>query len=171
MTQEQQIALYEEARSLANIACWSIELQIHRLRKEETEIPEFVMQRVADFHFLLIAINRLRHAADLAAETIDIAREIKKFDQSLPAWRKMRNAMEHIDEYWQHKGRDPSVSAGGLPVFLFDEDAVTWCGVELKLETVRQASSRPFQAIQGQSPHAKNNRDQNSSRVERNECG
>ena len=54
MTQEQQIALYEEARSLANIACWSIELQIHRLRKKEAEIPEFVMQPVADFHFLIM---------------------------------------------------------------------------------------------------------------------
>ena len=161
MKQEQQIALYEEARSLANIACWSIELQIHRLRKEEAEIPEFVMQRVADFHFLLIAINRLHRAAKLANNAIDhkLSSQIKEFKQSLPGWKEIRNVMEHIDEYWQHKGHNSSVSTGALPVFLFDNDIVTWCGVELNLETVRQASSRLFQAIQDKSPYAKRHKD------------
>lgn len=117
MAQEQQIALHEEARNLANIACCSIELQIHRLSKEEAEIPEFVMQPVVVFHFLLIAINRLRVAADLVSKTIDISRQIKEFDKSLPEWRKMRNVMEHIDEYWQNKKRKFPASKGELPVF------------------------------------------------------
>ena len=158
MKQEQQIALYEEARSLANIACWSIELQIHKLRKRGFEIPEFVKQPEADFHFLLTAISRLRRAADLANETIDIAFEIEKFDQSLPGWRKMRNAMEHIDDRWQSERYDFPASKGVLPVFSFD-DPVKWCGVELNLETVRQASSRLFQAIQDKSPYAKRHKD------------
>lgn len=172
MTQEKQIALYEEARRLANIACWSIELQILRLRKGEAEIPEFVMQRVADFHFLLIAINRLRRAAVLVSATIDILRQkeefdqsIKEFKESLPESKNMRDVMEHIDDYWQGKGRVSSVSAGDLAVYLFDDDSVTWCGVEFNLGTVRQASSRLFQAIQDMSPHVKHNRDQIQARV------
>ncbi len=161
MKQEQQIALYEEARSLANIACGSIELQIHRLRKREFEIPEFVMQPIADFHFLLTAINRLHRAANLANTAIDrkLSSQIKEFGQSLPDWEKIRNTMEHIDDRWRNEKCKFPASKGELPVFLFGNDIVTWCGVELNLETVLQASSRLFQSIQDISPHAKHNKD------------
>lgn len=151
---EQRITCYEEGRRLANIACWSIELQICRLTRGKTEIPEFVMQPIADFHFLLIAINRLRRAADLVNKAIDISPQIDEFDQTLPGLIKMRNIMEHIDNYWQRKGHDPSVSPGELPNFAFS-NVVAWCGEELDLETVRKASSRLFQAIQDVSTHAK----------------
>jgi hypothetical protein len=117
MEQEKRIALWEEANRLANIACWSIELQIKRLEREEPEISEFVLQQVADFHFLVTAISRLRRAADLACRAMDISPQIKDFDSSVDGWRKMRNALEHIDRYWESKGHDNSVRPGELPVF------------------------------------------------------
>ena len=161
MTREQRIAWYEKARSLANIACFSIELQIHRLRKGEPEIPEFVMQPVADFHFLLTAIKRLHRAANLANNAIDrkLSSQIKEFGQSLPDWEKIRNTMEHIDGRWQNGKSKFPASKRELPGFSFSDDLVEWCGVKLNLETVMQASSRLFQAIQDMSPYAKHNKD------------
>ena len=106
---ERTVAVYEDARILANMAVWAVQLQINRLRSEKNEIPEFVMQHVVDFHFLVTALTRLRKAAELVAAFSDISREIKQFDDALPDLPKIRNVQEHIDEYRLGKGYNKKI--------------------------------------------------------------
>jgi hypothetical protein len=145
------IALWEEALSLANTACWAIELQIKRLASDEPEIDEFILQQVVDFHFLVVAISRLRRAADLACEAADISDQIRHFDSALSGWRKMRNALEHIDDYWRHKGRDESIRVSGLPVFEFGP-VIRWLDTALDLDMCRRESFALFQSIKKNPP-------------------
>lgn len=151
MQKVQQVTLWEEAKSLANIACWAIELQVERLQREEPEIDDFVLQNVVDFHFLVTAISRLRRAADLACKAVDISDQIRDFDKAVDGWRKMRNALEHIDDYWRHEGRDKSIEPGALPVFEFGP-VIRWLDTELDLDVCKRASSALFQAIKDCSP-------------------
>ena len=151
---ERIVATYEDARSLANIAVWSVELQIHRLKAEETEIPDFVMQPVVDFHFLVIALTRLRKAAELAAKTTDISAALKEFDETLPDLKKIRNVLEHIDEYRLGEGRNKNVKANELQTVILNHDQIFWSGYEINPVKALQASDRLFNAIKNSPPDA-----------------
>lgn len=144
---ERRLALYDEARALASNACWSVDLQMLRLKRGKVEISDFQQQPIADFLFLLTAISRLRRAADLASNVVDLKDDIESFDRSIPGWRKMRNAMEHIDDYWRHLGRDSSVAPGQLPVFGFGDDNIQWLDGEISLSGVQDQCTRLFSAI------------------------
>jgi hypothetical protein len=146
MERNQRITYWEEARTLANIACWSIELQVKRLRRNEPEIPEFVMQPVADLRFLVTSVANLRKAADLACQASDIAREIEEFDRAVPDWRRIRNAFEHIDEYWQQKGRDKTLKPGDLATITFGP-VIEWAGMRLDPQMTMTAAHNLFLAI------------------------
>lgn len=146
MESDQQAVYLEEAKSLANIARWSIELQIRRLERNEPEIPEFVLQPFADFHFLITAIAKLRKAADLACQASDISTQIEAFDDAVPDWRQMRNIFEHIDEYWQSKGRGAPVQPGALPVLILGS-VIQWADHELDLQKLLAAADTLYLAI------------------------
>ncbi|MEX2210674.1 MAG: hypothetical protein WD689_02785 [Gaiellaceae bacterium] len=96
-------AILERAFSLTNEAMFTVALQIRRLGSEEPEDKDFVMRWWADLQFLIVALRRLRRAAELAARVDDPSASVRKaialFDAELPALRVMRNVGEHIDEY------------------------------------------------------------------------
>jgi hypothetical protein len=54
----------------ANIANWSVHLQYRRLESSDPEDAAFVLRRWADFDFMIVALIRLRRAAQLAAPKI-----------------------------------------------------------------------------------------------------
>ena len=151
---ERIVAVYEDARVLANIAVWAVQLQIKRLRSEENEISEFVMQPVVDFHFLVTALTRLRKAAELVAEFSDIAREIKQFDDVLPDLSRIRNVQEHIEEYRLGKGHNKQVNANELLTIVFDHNRLVWLGYEIRVDDALQVSDCLFQAIRSNPPAA-----------------
>jgi len=148
MEKELRVTYWEEGKRLANFACWAIELQIKRLQQIEPEIPEFVMQPVADFHFLVTAIASLRKAADLACQASDITAQIEAFDDAVPDWRQIRNTLEHIDEYWQRKGRDKQLRPGDLATIKFGP-VIQWAGLRLDLKSTLAAANNLFVAIKG----------------------
>jgi len=147
---ERELALYEDARHWANLAMWSIELQLKRLGSEKREIEEYVMQPLADFHFLLTALCRLRNSALLVSKVADISDDIAEFDNQLPWLKRLRNVLEHIDEYRTGDGRDESVSIRSLQVFSYAPNYFEWLGERVDFAKSRSAGTYLFRAIQEQ---------------------
>lgn len=150
--EEKEISNYEDARHLANIGVWSVELQVERLKKEDQDDAEFVMRKAADFHFLVVALMRVRRAATLVSKSSNIKNAIGKFDKEVPSLRSMRNVLEHIDDYIDGKGRDTSVVIGELFIYAFGSDKVAWSKYEIDLEKALKASANLFKAIQENPP-------------------
>ena len=69
-------ATYERARRLANQALWTIDLQRRRLNSDEPEDAKFILRKWSDFHFLVVALTRLRRAAVLAEKVPEISQQI-----------------------------------------------------------------------------------------------
>lgn len=135
---------------LANRAAWSIELQIQRLSLGLREIEGFEMQPFVDFHYLLIAIGRLEKAAKLAGHVIDMSVRLELFKSQLPWLPKLRNAMEHIDEYQLGRGRDTSVRISDLHVFVGGASSMNWLDVEVEYKAIVQAASSLLEFIQAE---------------------
>lgn len=151
---ERIVAVYEDARSEANTAVWAIQLQINRLRSKDNGIPDFVLQPVVDFHFLVTALTRLRKMADLVSKFSNLAEAIKKFDETLPDLTYIRNILEHIDEYRLGKGRNINVDASALRTLSLDPDRIQWLGYEIKTNEALEVSDFLFEAIQANAPEA-----------------
>lgn len=96
-------AILERAFSLANEAMFTVALQVRRTRTTEPEDEVFVIRPWADLQFLVVALRRLRRAAELArkvpAAEQRMERAIASFDAELPALLVMRNVGEHFDDY------------------------------------------------------------------------
>jgi len=145
---KEDLAIYEDARHWANLAMWSIDLQIKRLSTGKFEISEFVMQPIADFHFLLTALTRLRESALLVSQVSDLSAEIFEFDRNLPWLKRLRNVLEHITEYRVGDGRDKRVHKSSLQVFMSDSDHMEWLGERVEYDKCKLACSALFKAIQ-----------------------
>lgn len=146
-------ATYERARRLANVANWSVHLQCRRLESSEPEDAAFVLRRWADFDFLIVALMRLRRAAQLAADLSELktapAPAIAEFDNSLPGLKDMRNVAEHIDEYAVDQGRKKTILRQSLEVSTMDADGPTlhWLETRLNARAAVRASETLFAAI------------------------
>jgi len=151
---EKIVAVYEDARSEANIAVWAIQLQINRLWSKDNEIPGFALQPVVDFHFLVTALTRLRKMADLVSKHSNISEAIKKFDETLPDLKKIRNVLEHIDEYRLGKGRNKDVSVNALRTMSLAPNRIEWLDYEIKTDEAIKVSDILFQAIKTNAPEA-----------------
>ena len=106
------------------------------------------MQPVADFHFLLTALNRLRESALLVSQVSDLSAEITEFDNQLPWLKRLRNVLEHITEYRIGSGRDKSVSLNSLQLFLSDSGHIEWLGGKVEYANCKLACSGLFKSIQ-----------------------
>lgn len=143
--------LYERSRRLSNIAVWTVEMQSNRLKRNESEDAKFTFRFWADLQFLIVALSRLRRAAQLAADVpelkIRVEQAIDAFDSSMPDLKKMRNVAEHIDDYARGKGRDKSVKASSLEVAGWDGDYLEWLGYKLNLKDALNESAKLFGVI------------------------
>jgi hypothetical protein len=83
-----ETATYERAIRLANIAVFTVDLQCRRLNSDEPEDGEFIFRKWADFHFLVVALTRLRRAAELDVKVKSIKSNIRaalqEFDSAIP---------------------------------------------------------------------------------------
>jgi len=144
-------AIYERARRLANLAMWSVKLQLRRLQSVEPEDEDFILRPWTDFHFLIMALTRIRRAAELAAKVPPIKpriREaIRQFDVALPNRKKMRDVAEHIDEYALDRGWDKNVSRKSLEVASCSGETWKWLGYEMDSKEALRASERLYEAI------------------------
>ena len=150
---ERVVALYEDGRSLANIAVWSVILQVKRLETSDTENSDFVQQPLADFHFLISALTRLRNAAELISKVAPLSSAIEKFDTALPDLKNIRNILEHIDDYRLGDGHNKNVKITDLQTYCFGE-TIEWLGYKLNLNDAKKSSEVLFESIKDNPPQA-----------------
>lgn len=152
------------ATSLASELMYTVALQVRRLESDEPEDKTFVLRWWADLQFLIVALCRLRRAAELAATADDENRGVRAaldaFDRRLPALAVMRNVGEHLDAY----GADSptrhrkSIDRRQLQVGTFDERTYRWLldergqWLELDVDDARDAAEELFSAIRHPSP-------------------
>ena len=144
-------ATYERARRLANQALWTIDIQRRRLNSVEPEDEKFVLRKWSDFHFLIVALTRLRRAAELAAKVPSIRANmrnaLKTFDTALPHLKKMRDVAEHIDDYAVDSGKDKDINRKSLEIGSCDGETWSWLGFGLNVDETLSASVTLFEAL------------------------
>jgi hypothetical protein len=142
-------AVSERALSLMNEAMFTVDLQTRRVRGREPEDEVFAMRWWADLQFLIVALRRLRRAAELGRHGLPETKEaiegaIRSFDGDLPDLAAMRNVGEHIDDYVRERGRLRDVERSGLQVGAFDGTTFQWLDRELNVDNARQAAERLY---------------------------
>lgn len=142
----------ERARSLANEAMFTVALQRRRVRSNEPEDDVFVMRSWADLQFFIVALRRLRRAAELAGLVTwakdSLALALRNFDHALPQLSVMRNVGEHIDDYAvdSSKRRHKDVDRCSLQVGSWD-GTYQWLGKSLNIDVAHKAAFTLFAAI------------------------
>lgn len=155
----ERVATYERARRLGNQALWTIDLQRRRLNADEPGDAKFILRRWSDFHFLIVALTRLRRAASLAAKVPPISTRmrnaLKTFDAALPHLKKMRDVAEHIDDYAVDGGKDRNISRKSLEVASSDGEIWQWLGFKIDASVALAASVALFGAMKDCAPLVK----------------
>ena len=142
---------FDRAQRLANIAVWTVDMQVRRLKGTEPEDEHFVLRKWSDFHFLIVALSRLKRAASLAAKVPEISGSMKDairaFNKALPELTKIRNVAEHIDDYVVGNGKDKSVKIPSLEVASIKDEELVWLGYSLNTKMALLASIDLFEEI------------------------
>lgn len=153
MNNPSDAATLERAYSLVNEAMKTVALQMRRARSSEPEDQTFAFRWWADLQFLMVALRRLRRAAELAATIPTVTKEItdalQKFDKSLPSLRVLRNVGEHIDAYAvdNEKRHHKDVTRYQLQVGKWDGTTYEWLDNKLNVDQAHEAAFQLHQAV------------------------
>ena len=83
----------------------------------------------ADWQFFIVALTRLRRAAEIALGVTSVKDEVRRavdaFDGALPV-RRMRDIAEHINDYALDRGRLPDVGRRALESGAFNDTTLRW---------------------------------------------
>jgi len=146
-------AILERAVSLAHEAALTVALQRRRLRSDEPEDEVFPGRWWVDAQFLIVALRRLRRAAELAQKVAAAERAVKTavsdFDLALPGIREMRNVGEHIDSYAvdDPNGHHSVVRRQELQVGSWDGTTYSWLNHELDVDVAEAAALDLYEAL------------------------
>lgn len=145
-------ATIERAISLSNIAIFTIELQHRRIGSQEPEDTEFLFRQWADFHFFIVALQRLRHSAKIATKVPKvssfISEAINKYDADLPFLKTMRDVAEHIEEYAFSAGLHTNIYRQQLQVgSVTDGKIFNWLDMEVDIDRAFEVAKNLFHNI------------------------
>jgi len=145
--------IMERARSFANEAMFIVALQRRRIRSDEPEDAAFPKRLWADLQFFIVALRRLRRAAELACRVARakdaLSLALQNFDTALPQLSLMRNVGEHIDDYAvdSPKRRHKGVGRRGLQVHSWDGTTYQWLGESLNVDAAHDAAYTLLAAV------------------------
>lgn len=154
-------AMLERARSLANTNANAAHLQVRRIRSDSKRPhPEDydLWERLYDCEFLIGALWRFRSAIRVAENVPEVAPQVilllERFDATLPGLRKMRNVLEHADDYGvdahhfgTRRASHPEVHRQQVQTTSWDDDSMTWLGEALNYDTALRAVSESYQGL------------------------
>jgi hypothetical protein len=151
--------LLHRAYSFANEATIAVDLQRSRIRPPSNPTTQWI-----DLHFLVVALWRLRRAANLASQVPRVRDQIRGtlalFDSALPDLRDMRDAAEHIDD----RALSKPPRRGRQAVSRFDlqsgswssaEETWTWAGRSLDVRAAHSAAMKLLSAMREADPHCR----------------
>jgi hypothetical protein len=139
-------AVMDRALSFALEGLQAADLQLQRARQEAPPQPGGAFLWWIDLQFFIVALRRLRRAAELARRVPDqrpaVQRAIQKFDDALPDLLLLRDVGEHIEDYAVDKGRNSSVRWRALQVGGWDGVTFDWLGTKLNADVAMDAARK-----------------------------
>ena len=122
---------------------------------QEPEDERFVFRWWADLQFLIVALRRMRRAAQIAERAPSVAQgtatAIRAFDDALPGLATMRNVGEHVDAYAVDDPRrhNRKIDGGMLQVGTWDGTTYRWLDLELNIDAAHAAAEQLYRAMRG----------------------
>ncbi|MEX2253833.1 MAG: hypothetical protein WEC34_00190 [Acidimicrobiia bacterium] len=155
-------------RMVTEAKTWHYAAHLQRTRIDaHREIEELEI----DFHFLVVALVRLRRSVSLAATVPEVAFELgfamTAFDDRLPNLKSLGDVAEHVDDYTLDIGRNPRIRRHGLQVMAWtssqDGDLVwKWLGSDLDVDTAVSAATDLLASLKRAVRQVAETRDQGS---------
>lgn len=148
--------IVERTVRLANIEMKMVALQLRRIRGKEPEDDDFIFRRWADLQFFIISLYRLRTTATVGYNVSDtkirysIIGVVKEFDRAVPELKKLRNIVEHQNEYAvdSPKRKVKTVDRKQLEVGSWNDTEYNWLGVTLNIDEAYNAAGKLFTNLQ-----------------------
>ena len=146
------LAACDDALIVANNFVFAVVMQISRVREERADVEPFVMRPFVDLEFLLVALTRLRRAANVInlfpyTET-KLSQAMEKYDKRLSGLKQLRNITEHYDDYLLKKGKDKNIDLktirSGLMTKCMSYDSVEWMDFRLDLDECLAAAEELY---------------------------
>jgi hypothetical protein len=138
--------ILDRALAFALEGLQAAEVQLERARQEVSSGPGGAFLWWIDLQFFIVALRRLRQAAELAlrvpVQRAAMQQAIKAFDEALPDLLLLRNVGEHIDEYAVGDGFDSSVKWQQLQVGGWDGSTFEWLGTALNADRAIEAGKK-----------------------------
>lgn len=143
-------AILEWSRSLANESAQAASLQARRIHTFSVGPETDPWQLLYDYQFLIGALARFDNAVSIAENVPTITGRIvlirKEFANKVPGLRKMRNVLEHAEDYAvdaQHFGSNrrgrKEVFRQQLQVGSWTQEGYEWLGETLHVDTAMDA--------------------------------
>ncbi|MDN4479458.1 hypothetical protein [Demequina muriae] len=136
---------------------YAVRTQVERLRAVDGRDPWQGARRTADAPFLVIALWRLRMAAEMCEQLRpgSVAGALEAFDSALPGLRDLRNVLMHYDSYVMGNERrrtraaesEEFVSLRQLRALFSSPDGFAWLDHEYRYEVVEAESTALYRAI------------------------
>lgn len=147
------------AYSFANEATIAVDLQRSRTRPPSNPTAQWI-----DLHFIVVALWRLRRAANLASQVPRVRDQIQAalalFDSALPDLRDMRDAAEHIDD--RALSKPPRRGRQAISRFELQsgswspaDETWTWAGRTLDVKAANAAAMSLLLALRSADPHCR----------------
>lgn len=137
----------------------AVRRQIERLREFDLHDAYERARREADTQFLLVAMWRLRIAAEMAQDLVDhsplVTEALSGFDEAFPRLRNLRHVLMHYDNYLLEntKRRNARNDAGDLVgrtdvESLFNSpDGVSWLGEDYWFDRIDAESTELYRVV------------------------
>lgn len=138
------LTILDRALTFAMEGLQAADVQLQRARQEPSSEPGGAFQWWIDLQFFIVALRRLRRAAELATRVAGqreaIRAAIAAFDEATPDLRLLRNVGEHIDEYALGAGYEKSVRWRQLQVGGWNGKTFRWLDIDLNAEKAMDAA-------------------------------
>ncbi len=139
------ISTLEDSRYFVNRAVEALNLQMRRLENYDFEKDDVAWLYIADSHFYIVALKRLRQTILVCKKVsrvwAEVQSDFKQFDQSTSDAIAMRHALEHVDDHIRGDGRT-GIKNSEMYTVIFNNDGFEWAGGTFNRNTLHEASEK-----------------------------
>jgi len=143
----EEISILEDSRHFVNRAVEALNLQMNRLEKYTFEDAGEFWEYLADSHFYIVALKRLRQSFFVSKKNqrvwVKFEKEFNAFDQDISDAIKMRHVLEHVDDYIKNSGKDNAIKNSNLYTNHFDENGcLNWAGLKFDRHKLQESAEK-----------------------------
>lgn len=143
---DEDISILEDSRYFVNRSVEALNIQLRRLENYNSKNPDDFWDYLADVHFYIVALKRLRQSM-LVGKKIDrlkaiLDEEFDAFDKTTADVMKMRHVLEHIDEYMKNSGRNKEIKNSTLYTIYHDNGVLNWAGLKFDRYKIHAAAEK-----------------------------